>query len=563
MAGLPRLNLALFNGWDGWDGWEWWEGGSGDGQTTDVLEDDTSDTYMCIDDEKKASPDLPKDYEVNDDTANPYVLHMEKSSEKSESKQEVCKSAKRPDPLIASWQEKGLYCSKGELGEGKTPVAVGATCRVFAGAGAGENGKVDVSSKSEVLEIDFDPYLEIYEKSSVSQKSKDNKSVRTKAGNSNIFMEEFDNELNLTKSEKKMKTDKREALMFIEKAGKKPSEKAQDNKPVAKIKESISSVFNVEDDPYVLEIWARKKEAEMLAVDTKIKIKGNEREAKTRMDWLSQSLTSSQCLDECLPESSLDQMTKTEIPILKNSRMEIKSSLSEKKVNYIFEKNVDTSMEKEITDESEEAIDYNPSIDELLKVPDCPKAGGMTKDEELDALDLKISERRKQHEEEMSQLDMEIAAERQRQQERRERMVENAVLRDKLQVEINKLVLQRMFAENKEYLKDIESGRVESWRHQAFHESGRARQALFFKMITDPFSEDQLDWTLEEMGKVWMKSKKEQMDNNEYVWKVLLPECFIKFYMDFFKLDKKEAEKRISETPLSKVGEENSSDDDL
>ena len=414
MAGLPRLNLALFNGWDGWEGWEWSEGGSGDDQATDMAEDHTCDTYMFSDNQKKVIADSPIDFEVQDDPVNPDVMHMET---------------------------------------------------------------------------------------------------------------------------------------------------AKDNKPVVKIKESISSVFEVEDDPYFLEIWARRKENEKLAVNTKVKNEGNKREAKTRIVEFSQSLTvtSGQHLDEYPQESSLDEIKK-EIPILKKPRMKKKSSLSEKKMDSIFKKNVDTSME-ERNDDLEKAIDYTPSIDELLKLPDRPEGGGKTKDEELDDLDIKIAERKKQHEEEMSGLDTEIAAEKQRQEERRERMNENAELRDRLEVEINKSVLQKMFDENKEYLKKIEKGRVESWRHQAFHKSGRDRHALFYKMITDPFTENQLEWTLEEMGKVWMKSKREQMDNEDFVWKVLLPECFIKFYMDHFKLDRKEAEMRISETPLRKVGEENSDDD--
>ena len=188
-------------------------------------------------------------------------------------------------------------------------------------------------------------------------------------------------------------------------------------------------------------------------------------------------------------------------------------------------------------------------------------------DEVLDDLDIEIAERKKKHEEEMSKLDTDIADEKQRQEDRRERMKKNVVLRDRLEVEITKLVLRRMFEENTEYLRNIEAGRVESSRHQAFHKSSRTRHALYYTMITDPFTDDQLEWTLEEMGKVWMKTKREQMNNNEYVWKVLLAECFIKFYMDHFRLDKKEAEKRISETPLRKAvddGEEdNSSDEDL
>merc|ERR1719470_786985 len=164
-------------------------------------------------------------------------------------------------------------------------------------------------------------------------------------------------------------------------------------------------------------------------------------------------------------------------------------------------------------------------------------------------------------------IDADIATEKQRQEERRERMKTNAVLRNRLEVEITESVLRRMFEENIEYLRDIEAGRVESSRHQAFHKSSRTRHALYYTMITEPFTDDQLEWTLEEMGKVWMKTKREQMDNNEYVWKVLLAECFIKFYMDHFGFDKKETEKRISETPLRKAAEdsegENSSDEDM
>lgn len=49
-----------------------------------------------------------------------------------------------------------------------------------------------------------------------------------------------------------------------------------------------------------------------------------------------------------------------------------------------------------------------------------------------------------------------------------------------------------------------------------------------------------------------MKDKFELRKNHDYVWKVLLPECLIKFYMDFFHVDKVTAEVNISETPLRK-----------
>ena len=69
-------------------------------------------------------------------------------------------------------------------------------------------------------------------------------------------------------------------------------------------------------------------------------------------------------------------------------------------------------------------------------------------------------------------------------------------------------------------------------------------------MINNPFTSDHVDWTYEEMARVWTKTTRDYNDNNDYIWKVLMPECFIKFYMDFFNMSRKEAENRIRETPL-------------
>ena len=471
---------------------------------------------------------------------------------------------------------------------------------------AGESKKVEVNSqskKSKVFAEDVDPDLkDLYggkpEKGSVSKKSKDNGSLEKKTGKSKFFEEEFgtDEADSTKKLKKKVKTDKKKIKKSIGKVTKKSIEKgsqvkkasfkfleedkisAQKSKsrkvstkskakeetlePVVKTKESISSVFEVEDDPYVLEIQTRKKkEAEKLAARTKVKTKGRRRESMARMAKFSQSLTGSQSQDECSQESSSDESAaKFKIPKLKEPRKKKESDCSQ---NSLFKQDVDTSKEKESNHELDEAHDYTPSIDELLKLPDRPEDGGKTMDEVLDELDIEIAERKKKHEEEMAQIDTDIAAEKERQEERRARMKKNTLLRDRLEVEVTELEIRRMFEENKEYLKSIEAGRVYSSRHKAFHKSSRTRHALYYTMITDPFTDNQLEWTLEEMGKVWMKTRREQMDNNEYVWKVLLAECFIKFYMDQFGFDKNESEKRISETPLRKAVEDNSSDDEL
>ena len=47
-----------------------------------------------------------------------------------------------------------------------------------------------------------------------------------------------------------------------------------------------------------------------------------------------------------------------------------------------------------------------------------------------------------------------------------------------------------------------------------------------------------------------MRDNEEKRENNDFIWKVILPECFIKFYMDQFSFNKEEAERRIKNTPL-------------
>ena len=215
---------------------------------------------------------------------------------------------------------------------------------------------------------------------------------------------------------------------------------------------------------------------------------------------------------------------------------------------------------KQFLQTDEEDFGNTPSIDDLLRLPECPENGGTTMDEVLDKMDIEIAKRRKKHEEEMATVGTEIASEKKRQKERKERMKQNAVLRDRLESEISKSDVKRMFQENLPYLRDIESGSGNSSRHEAFHKSSRTRHALKYAMISHPFTDEQLEWTLEEISKVWMRDKKEQMENNEYVWKVILAECFIKFYMDHFVLDKDEAEQRIRETPLREA--DNSSEDE-
>ena len=190
------------------------------------------------------------------------------------------------------------------------------------------------------------------------------------------------------------------------------------------------------------------------------------------------------------------------------------------------------------------------SVDELLKLPETVGDSSKTMDEILDEVDEEIKAEQAKHEEEMIKLDRNLEELRARKKERKKRFAHNAILKRKLVLELTRPVLSDLFSRNLSYLDNIKAGRTSSDRHMAFHTNPGTRQALLYRMISNPFTDDQVDWTYEEMTRVWMRTSKEYHDNNDYIWKVLMPECLIKLYMDFFNMPKEEAEVRIRETPL-------------
>ena len=208
---------------------------------------------------------------------------------------------------------------------------------------------------------------------------------------------------------------------------------------------------------------------------------------------------------------------------------------------------IDKFMKKKRKGREEE--DCLPSIDELLAMPERNE-NGKTIDNILDEEDKEIAKRQERHKKEMEKVEHEMELEEQKRRDREARYVVNAGHRDRLAAEITQPVLRRMFDDNLEFLKSIRDGRTESSRHTAFHKNPMTRQALLYTLITHPFTDAQVDWTLECMTEVWMKTRKEQADNNEYIWKVLMSECLTKFYGDYFKISKIEALRRIKETPF-------------
>jgi len=301
-----------------------------------------------------------------------------------------------------------------------------------------------------------------------------------------------------------------------------------------------SDVFDHADDPEVVEIIA-KQQQEARALSKRSRGGAGGRKSLARMAERKM----------CQSEGASSRTKR------KLSDSKINKDLNQPTIGKYFSSTKENPHCQDNDQDDEEAGDvdpdlYTPNIDDLLKLPERPDDGSKTTEEILDELDNEIAERHKRHELDRAKVDQQIEEERRKKEERKARFRENAKLRNRLERELTEEKVRGTFRAIIPYLKAIWKGREVSKRHDAYHKSVRTRQALYYTMITDPFTDDQLDWVLEEMSSIWMRNKREQMENNEYIWKVLLPECFIKMYADHFQFSKEEAELRISETPLHK-----------
>ena len=162
------------------------------------------------------------------------------------------------------------------------------------------------------------------------------------------------------------------------------------------------------------------------------------------------------------------------------------------------------------------------SIDDLLELPTREIVGdtGLTMDEILDKVDEEIREQKLKDKANMKILDQTIEKQREKSRALQQRMAENAVLRDKLTEGLTRPALKDLFEKNLPYLEGIKEGSIESPRHDDFHKGPSTRQALLYKMITHPFTDEQVDWTYEEFKSRWMPTTKEFHQINDYIWKV-------------------------------------------
>ena len=122
--------------------------------------------------------------------------------------------------------------------------------------------------------------------------------------------------------------------------------------------------------------------------------------------------------------------------------------------------------------------------------------------------------------------------------------------RDIIKNSVHKEHLEDLFDINFTYLEKIRKGESESSRYSKYCAGVKERQELFYEVITHPFTEAQINHILNKMTLIWMPTQQKYRKHNDFMWKVMLPEACIKFYMDMFSVSREEAVNCINNTPF-------------
>lgn len=186
-------------------------------------------------------------------------------------------------------------------------------------------------------------------------------------------------------------------------------------------------------------------------------------------------------------------------------------------------------------------LQASPDIYDILGSPP-PRAGSSLQEPRID-LDMA-------YEEKLRELETVRKLHQQKEKDALRFELENAKLRDRLQEEVSEIVIEELFMQNIEFIEGVYTGTIETDRLMTWKVGGGPRLGLMYRMITHPFTDEQINWTMNLIHKKWIQTKTERIKQNDYLWKVVLPECFLKFYMDFFDVDRNEADERIRNTPL-------------
>jgi len=91
-----------------------------------------------------------------------------------------------------------------------------------------------------------------------------------------------------------------------------------------------------------------------------------------------------------------------------------------------------------------------------------------------------------------------------------------------------------MFEDNIDYITRVWDGSLQTSRHDSWNIGGGPRQRLMWRQSCHPFSDDQLNWTLECINTKFVgPDVNKRISMNNYFWKVVLPETLPKFYVNF------------------------------
>ena len=234
--------------------------------------------------------------------------------------------------------------------------------------------------------------------------------------------------------------------------------------------------------------------------------------------------------------------------------------------SYQVGSNIKDIFDEEIANKSDMYNVFVLKQKSVWEVIEPPSSEDIFEEERLEAQSREMSERKKKFEAIEKEIDESIADEKARQVQREKRMVANKLRRNQLEAELSQPLLRHLLVKNKEYFEKIVKREVQSYRFKAYFESGVTRSALRFLQISNPFTEEQISLCIEEIKEMLQTSFKELTETEEFVNSVMLPECLIKIYGDYFEVNKEEAEKMISETPLHAVDDssagESSGDDE-
>ena len=281
----------------------------------------------------------------------------------------------------------------------------------------------------------------------------------------------------------------------------------------------ISDIFQVDDDPFVIQMQERERRESRENPGGRNRRRNDESRRKSSVGLLMK-------LNNIKEDDDLKKEKKP-----RNPKKSSRKSGEQKIDKFVTKKKI-------------------PTVDEILRLPEDENDNSKSVNELLDEIDEDISRLNQAQEENRRRHEENLFIRKKQLKEKEIRTAKCLSMREELVQGITEPLLKKYFYKNLDYLRSIHRGEVYSARHEAYHKNQRTRQALLYTMITHPFSDDQVEWTFKLFKEEWMRSTKEKVQFNEYIWKVLMSECFVKFYMDFFKIGKEEAEEWIKDTPL-------------